>query len=502
MRRSLVLALCLSASACGGAAATDSGPKTPAASSDSDPGFSSFAAQHGIDTLSGAGGPAVEVTADGLRFESLEKDKPVKLDGVPGEWPPFAKAATVVRGAPKSGLTIGLQYDDSKLYIGGEVKDPTFAAGRDHVSLLLAVPTPGGGYTTYDVGLFAGKPGETEGSVRYGARGTIPGAKIVEAPTSGGYTFEATVPFSALPEARTTKVGIHGAARYVKDEDEIATGPVDARRPAAMAWIPSESELSMIENLLTPKGLTKTAPSFETVADLTGDGQRERVAVFDHYLTICGAAYLGGTGFFFRDLGGELVRLEVRDATGRGKGDVVVRRRVSVGGSTREYLEVLSAVNNTDEPKLTFAHEISVRQSDHHIDNAVKLSRGEIEVSVEPATNWDVLSYKEPIANDVEPILFPWGAVRSQTYRWDGTRFAKGKEIAQKEQLPGGGTVELRGGIAWREAPLPEAQPPLRPVRELSWTAGGLHLRITAQGPWDDAALEAIAASIPIGSGA
>jgi hypothetical protein len=60
----------------------------------------------------------------------------------------------------------------------------------------------------------------------------------------------------------------------------------------------------------------------------------------------------------------------------------------------------------------------------------------------------------------------------------------------------------MRDGIAWREAPLPEAQPPLRPVRELSWTAGGLHLRITAQGPWDDAALEAIAASIPIGSGA
>ena len=65
--------------------------------------------------------------------------------------------------------------------------------------------------------------------------------------------------------------------------------------------------------------------------------------------------------------------------------------------------------------------------------------------------------------------------------------------------LPGGGADMLRGRIAWREAPLPEAQPSLRPVRELTWTAGGLHLRITAQGPWDEAALEAIAASIPIG---
>jgi hypothetical protein len=74
-----------------------------------------------------------------------------------------------------------------------------------------------------------------------------------------------------------------------------------------------------------------------------------------------------------------------------------------------------------------------------------------------------------------------------------------GREPPPARDLPGGGAVMLRGGIAWREAPLPEAQPSLRPVRELTWTAGGLHLRITAQGPWDEAELEAIAASIPIG---
>ena len=47
-----------------------------------------------------------------------------------------------------------------------------------------------------------------------------------------------------------------------------------------------------------------------------------------------------------------------------------------------------------------------------------------------------------------------------------------------------------------RTAPLPEAEPSLRPVAELSWEAGGLHLRLTAQGPWDEAVLLAIAASI------
>ena len=76
-----------------------------------------------------------------------------------------------------------------------------------------------------------------------------------------------------------------------------------------------------------------------------------------------------------------------------------------------------------------------------------------------------------------------------------------GREPPPPRELPAGGAAELRGGIAWRSAPLPEAQESLRPVRELRWTAEGLHLRLTAQGPWEDAALEAIVAAIPVGSG-
>ena len=76
-----------------------------------------------------------------------------------------------------------------------------------------------------------------------------------------------------------------------------------------------------------------------------------------------------------------------------------------------------------------------------------------------------------------------------------------GVDPPPERELPGGGPVEIRRGVAWRAAPLPEAQPPLRPVRELRWTAGGLHLRLTAQGPWDEAALLAMAGSVRSDSG-
>lgn len=55
------------------------------------------------------------------------------------------------------------------------------------------------------------------------------------------------------------------------------------------------------------------------------------------------------------------------------------------------------------------------------------------------------------------------------------------------------------GGTAGehRTLPLEEAEAPLRPAHELRWQdAGGLHLRLTAQGPWPVDALLAIGASV------
>jgi len=467
----LTITFAIGIAACGGGAAQETpqtASNTPGATPDSDPGFADYAAAHGIATLNGGGGgDAPEVTADGLRLELLDKDRPVKLDGVPTEWPPFAKANVVARGSTTSQMTIGLQYDDAKLYVGADVKDASFRAGEDHVSLVLAVPQPGGGYATRELGFFAGKPGETEGSVRFGRGAAVPGAKIVEAPTSAGYSLEATVPWSAFPEARVTRVGIHGVARYVDGDGVIATGPSDTQHPAAMAWVPSEPELSMIEQLLAPKSLTKSAPIAEVVADLTGDGIRERVAVFDHYLTICGSSFMGGTGFFFRDLGGDLVKLEARDAAGRGHGEVVVQRRTTVGDSTREILEVLSATGTSTEPRVAFSHEISVRLGQSHVDNAIHIARGEIDVTTQPAVNWDPAAYKEPIASDVEPILLPWGGVKAQTWRWDGTRFSKAHEVTQKETYASVGSAD-------RSAPRPDRSaehPPEPPTPKV--TRGG-----------------------------
>jgi hypothetical protein len=414
---------CGAAPANGGASAA--GPRR---GRNPDRNFADYAADHGIPAL-GSHAKEPEVVSARLQLDARDDEKPVELDGVLGEWPALTKATTVLRGSPRSGLTISLQYDDAELYVAGDVTSASVVPGRDHVLLVLAVPIAGGSYVTHEVDFYPGKPGESEGHVRLAGRGSVPGARIVEMTEAGGYSFEAMVPLKALGELRTTRAGVRGFAAYVDADGIIATGPADMKHPAAMQWVPSEPELSMIEQLLEPKGLSAQPAIAEAIADLTGDGTRERIAVYGPYLTICGGAYLGGKTFFFRELAGELVALETRNVTGRrGQDDVLVRRRQTLGDASREYLEIFSVMNGAEEPRLTFAHEIAVVRLPRRIDNWVHIARGQIEIGAEPPTNWDAFSYAEPIAGDAESILFPWGRVKSETYRFDGSRFAKVKE--------------------------------------------------------------------------
>jgi hypothetical protein len=56
--------------------------------------------------------------------------------------------------------------------------------------------------------------------------------------------------------------------------------------------------------------------------------------------------------------------------------------------------------------------------------------------------------------------------------------------------------AEHEGDVELRMLALEEAEPALRPAHELRWRRGGLHLRLTAQGPWAREDLLAIAASV------
>jgi hypothetical protein len=429
-------------------------------------------ANGGLEGLGSA--PGSTYASGGLRADLVDKASPVKLDGVLDEWPARTLASTVIKGSgDKLTFSVAVQYDDARIYVGAEVADESFfrtahfGEGEDHASLTIAFPqlSQAGSLSAYEIGLFAGKPGETAGQVRFvGSRhGEIPGAKIVEAPAGKGYTFEASIPWSTFPEARTLRVGLRGAARYYdsdgsgKARNIVATGQGDGASASSAAGLPAlltEPEESMLEGLLNPKNLSKTAPKVDIFADVVGDAMKERISVYDHFFTICGPGYRGGKEFFYRDLGADLVRLEARELTGRGKADLIVRRRFSDEVVKREWFEVWSLLGG-DEPVTTFAHEIAIVKGPYHVDNTVHVAGKDIEVGYEPATGWDATSYKEPTASDVEPILLPWGTVRMQSFHYDGSRYKKAKEIAQAGVAPAPPPGEPKPPALPRDVPTP-----------------------------------------------
>ena len=443
--------------ACGGGTSKPAASAANASSSDGTPGDGvsigdAALAQGGLTSLGGGRNrSAADVAAAmSLRFEHVDKDSPVKMDGSLREWPARSAAKRVVKGdTSKTSFAVALQYDDNHVYVGAEVGDAgfvrssRFADTEDHAVLTIAFPVgSGGALAAYDVALFAGEPGQSEGVVRFasGARRgrDVPGAKIVEAPATGGYSFEVSIPWSAFPEGHTTRVGLRGAVRYIDSDGGnsvrgiLASGDGDVQHPSDLPSIPTEAEEAMIEGLLVPKGLLGATPKFDLIADVAGDAMKERVTVFDQYITICGPHYRGGNQFFFRDLGAELLSLDARPITGRAKEDLVVQRRFDIEGSKRRWFEVWSILPASDEPQTTFAHEISVASGQNHVDDAVHVAGHDIEIATDTATGWDATTYREPTITDVEPVLLPWGAVKSQVYRFDGAKFAKVKDVAQQ----------------------------------------------------------------------
>ena len=448
MRRVSILALSL-VLACGGAIGKGPDAAHGGGANGADDSIGDLAARQGGLLGSTGGGYESSGVNGSFKLDLVEQAAPVKLDGTLREWPARAPAKTAISGtASGTVFSCALQYDDSRIYFGGEVttsglyRTARFGDDEDHASLVIAFPSTGA-LSAVEVGVYAGKPGESAGVVKYASgpmKGQqVPGAKIVEAPMDKGYSFEASIPWSAFPEARTTRVGLRGAGRYYDAQGSsgikavLATSQGDVGHPVDLAALPMESEQSLIEQYLTPKGLLAATPRADVYADINGDGTKERIAVFEHTVTVVGSTYRGGKEFFYRDLGADLVRLDARDVTGRGREDLLIRRKFA-GSSEREWLEVWSFFS--DEPTTTFAHEMAITSGDKQIVNAARVGNKEIEITYEPAKVWDATTYREPTASDVAPVLLPWGAVRSQTFRFEGQKFTKSKEVAQTPTGP------------------------------------------------------------------
>lgn len=433
MRRTSCWALLLLVG-CGGGAST--APARSADSASKPSGEESLGITGGIDSIAV---PAGVRLGPPLAARLLDPAHPVKMDGLVREWQLLSPAKVSSEPAPSGlGFQTAVQYDDNKVYIAADVDDANFertakfSDKEDHVAFTLAFPA-NGGFNAYEVGLFAGKPGDSAGAVRWLSgpkKGKdIPGAKIVEAPKEGGYTFEAIVPWSAFPEAAKIRLGLRGSVRLVDSTGSVGTGHGSAADAKALPQLLTEPEVGLVEGFLQQKGLSEEAPSLDVLCDVAGDSDRERVAVYGSFVTVVGHHYRGGKEFFFRDVGGEVKALEARPLVSKGKDDVVLTHRMKHPNGIADVVEIWAW--NGDQPETVLAQEIAIQSGSKSVKNTLSVKPGLVELAIAGAEGFDAKSYKPVMVGSISPILLPWGAVKSRTLKAEEGRFVTASEVAQ-----------------------------------------------------------------------
>jgi len=390
-------------------------------------------------SLAALAAPATAAAQTAFRADLIEA-KTVKLDGVPKEWTGLTTLAAAVKGKPaKPDLEAkaGIAYDATNVFIAADVTDDTFKPGLDHVVLVLGFP----GGTTYEVEIAPGDPGKTSGSAKMGGK-AVTGAKVVEAPKTGGWSLEATIPWSAFALASSVRVGLR-AGLFVHDADgaavDLVAGNATSTAYASLPQLATETEQSLADGLIKEKGL-KGAPKYNLLGDVAGDSMKERVLVYERYLVVLGSSFRKGTEYYYSDLGvdsnaGMVPSCELKDVTGDGQQEILIRKRFGTSTKYREAYQVLW-FGKADVPNPILTHEVAVVTADGSVETNVSLSADGAKTAFkfEPgaASKFNAGNYKEATEGSYDPVLLPWGTIKSQTYKYDGSKFAKTAEEKQE----------------------------------------------------------------------
>lgn len=401
-------------------------------------------------------------SAEGTSLRAnLVEAKSIKLDGVPKEWSALSALGFAVKGRagkPDLEAHAGVAYDANNVYIAADVTDDVLRAGGDHLQIVLGFP----GGSVDEVDLYPGDPGKTPGSAKTRDGAAIAGARVVEAPRNGGWSLEASIPWSAFPQAKLVRVGLRGAI-FVHDADGSATvktivGTAPSPAYASLPSINTESEQSLFDGLIHEKNL-RGAPRYNLLTDVAGDAMKERVLVFDRWLVVLGSSFRKGSEYYYGDLGvagDQVTSCEVRDLTGDGQSEIILHKRFVSGSRTREMVQVMS-FGAGEVPLPIFQHELVITTDAGSVadDLTFTTDGGKTAIKITPgkATGFTAGNYREPTETAYDPVLLPWGAVASRTYKFNGKEFSKSGE---EKQSPAAAPAFASA----MDAALPKAPPP------------------------------------------
>jgi len=354
--------------------------------------------------------PSVAWAAD-LPCGPAEKGA-VELDGLVDDWKDVDGIDAGGRD-PNLSFTIKCNVDPSTLYLLVDVRDNYYVRtkagnpGEDHVALTL------GGKRMI---VMPGNAAEIKDKVEP----PMKGMRVASALQQHGWAIELALPLRALPGFRPGSPSVPFSAA-VADCDSKAALKTEKTIDTVGNILFAEGE-SSIDGFLKDRKLSKGDVFFDKPIVL-GHAAGGRVMMAGRYV----AAISDGYSYMelpFRDRK-DLKEARVIDLAGDGRQALVLRYFERGGSGAREVLAVLRFEG--ERISRVFAAEVGKQQGASRIEDRVSfVKRGkatDILIEAGTASGFNQDNYKESPADDIVPILLPWGDDKKARFQFRGDEY-------------------------------------------------------------------------------
>jgi hypothetical protein len=335
----------------------------------------------------------------------------VELDGLLEDWKDVDGIDAGGRDANLS-FTIKCNVDATTLWLVVDVRDNYFVRtaqakpGEDHLELTLG----GKKHVIF--------PGNAAAIKEKAPKGI----KVVSSLQEKGWALEIAVPLRSVPGFRPGAPQIPYTAT-VADCDSKATLKTEKRIDSAGRISFAEGE-GALEGFLKDRKL-KTSDVFWDRPITLGRSSGGRAIMAGRYLALISDGYVF-MELPFKDKK-DLKDAHVLDLAGDGRQALVLRYTERGAGGARDVVAVFRA--DGERFQRVFAAETGKSQGANRIENKVAfVKRGkatDLVIEAGSASGFSATTYKESPAEDMIPVLLPWGDDRKARYQFRGDEYLR-----------------------------------------------------------------------------
>jgi hypothetical protein len=339
----------------------------------------------------------------------------VSVDGLGDDWSDVEGLDAGGRDANAS-FTVKCNVDASSLYLFVDVRDNYFVRtdkarpGEDHLQLVLG---------SKKLIVFPGDAAKIKEKVVWAGKGLRSASVLQE----HGWSVELSVPLAEIPGYKRGAPALPFSAAFA-DCDSKAALTTERTVEESGQIVFAEADAAL-DAFLKDRGLTRAAIWWDQPMSL-GKRSGARALLAGRFLVVLSDQYLYLEAPF-RDRK-DVRDLRLVDLAGDGR-DAIVMRYVERGGAgAREVLAVFRPVGESQIQRV-FACEVAKSAGAARVEDKVAfVKRGkatDITVDAGAANGFTAETYREAPAEDMIPILLPWGDDKHARYQFAGDEYRR-----------------------------------------------------------------------------